>query len=167
MIERGLYYTTTSFQKMIQSVGGTWNDTKHRPIVCLIKSSEHDQLYWAIPMGKLNHRDAQQQKRLSFYLNLPERDIRSCYYHIGRTTAKSIFFISDAIPITEKYIDDIHVGFDKQHYIIKNPKLTSELERKLLRILSMENSKNNSFRQHITDVKHYLLSELNSTATSE
>lgn len=167
MIERGLYYATTSFQKMIQSVGGTWNDTKHRPIVCLIKSSEHDQLYWAIPMGKLNHRDAQQQKRLEFYLNLPERDIRSCYYHIGRTTTKSIFFISDAIPITDKYIDGVHVGADKQHYVIKNPKLTAELERKLLRILSVENSKNNSFRQHITDVKNYLLSELNSTSTSE
>lgn len=101
MIERGLYYATTSFQKMIPSVGGTWNDTKHRPIVCLMKSNEHDQLYWAIPIGKLNHRDSRQQERLNFYLNLPERDIRSCYYHIGRTTAKSIFFISDAIPITD------------------------------------------------------------------
>ena len=40
-------------------------------------------------------------------------------------------------------------------------------ERKLLRILSVENSKNNSFRQHITDVKNYLLSELNATNTSE
>ncbi len=118
MIERGLYYATTSFQKMIQSVGGTWNDTKHRPIVYLIKSSEHDQLYWAIP-------------------------------------------------ITDKYIDGVHVGADKQHYIIKNPMLAAELERKLLRILSVENSKNNSFRQHITDVKNYLLSELNSTSISE
>lgn len=165
MIERGLYYATSSFQKMIQSAGGTWNDTKHRPIVCLIKSREHNRLYWAIPMGKLNHRNLQQQKRLNFYLNLPERDIRSCYYHIGRTTAKSIFFISDAIPITDKYIDGVHVGADNQHYIIKNPKLISELERKLLRILSMEHSKNNYFRQHITDVKNYLLSELNSIDT--
>jgi len=59
------------------------------------------------------------------------------------------------------------VGADKQHYIIKNPKLVAELERKLLRILSVENSKNNSFRQHITNIKNYLLSELNSTSTSE
>ena len=53
-----------------------------RPIVCLIKSKEHDGLYWAIPMGKLNHRDDAGQKRFDFYLTLPERDIRSCYYHI-------------------------------------------------------------------------------------
>lgn len=167
MIERGLYYAAASFQKMIRSAGGTWNDTKHRPIVCLIRSNEHDQLYWAIPMGKLNHRDLKQQKRPDLYLNLPAHDIRSCYYHIGRTTARSIFFISDAIPITDKYIDGIHVGADKKHYIIKNPNLISELERKLFRILSIENAKNNGFRQHITDVKDHLLAELNSTSISK
>lgn len=167
MTERGLYYATTNFGHMIQSVGGIWNDTKHRPIVCLIRSSENENLYWAIPMGKLNHRDIKQQKRLEYYLNLPERDIRSCYYHIGRTTTKSIFFISDTIPITDKYIDGVHVGADNQHYIIKNPKLVAELERKLFRILSVENSRNNSFRQHITDVKKHLLEELSCTNTLE
>lgn len=146
MIERGLYYATPEFSKMIQSVGGTWNDTKHRPMVCLIKSSEHPDLYWAIPMGKLNHRNQAQQQRLDFYLNLPERDIRSCYYHIGRTSSQSIFFISDAIPITDKYIDGVHVGGDQKHYIIKNKKLIAELERKLFRILSLENSRKNHFR---------------------
>lgn len=160
MIERGLYYPTVEFSDMIRSVGGTWNDTKHRPIVCLIKSSEDDNLYWAIPMGKFNHRDIKQQERLKRYLSLPERDIRSCYYHIGRTTTQSIFFISDAIPITDKYIAEVHVGADKKHYVIKNPNLIKELERKLFRILSIENSQNNKFRQHITDVKKYLLAEL-------
>ncbi|MBD5392751.1 MAG: hypothetical protein HDR71_00465 [Lachnospiraceae bacterium] len=52
MVERGLYYAAADFAQMIKNNGGTWNDTKHRPIVCLIKSKEHDRLYWAIPMGK-------------------------------------------------------------------------------------------------------------------
>lgn len=160
MIERGLYYANAAFSEMIRSLGGEWNDTKHRPIVCLLKSSEHDDLYWAIPMGKLNHRDEAQQNRLNFFLNLPDRDIRSCYYHIGRTTTKSIFFVSDAIPITDRYIDSVHVGADEKHYIIKNPNLIAELERKLKRILSLENSRHNHFRQHITDVKDHLLKEL-------
>ena len=160
MIEKGLYYATTEFADMIRSVGGTWNDTKHRPIVCLIKSSDDPDLYWAIPMGKLNHRDQKQRERLNRFLSYPSRDIRSCYYHIGRTTSQSIFFISDAIPITDKYISEEHVGADQKHYIIKNKKLISELERKLFRILSVENSKNNYFRQHITDVKKHLLEEL-------
>ena len=160
MIERGLYYATSEFQKMIQTVGGEWNDNKHRPIVCLIKSTEDPDLFWAIPMGKLNHRDEEKKRRIQKYLDCDEKDIRSCYYHIGRTTTKSIFFISDAIPITDKYIEGVHVGGDNVHYVIKNPKLISELERKLRRILSVENSKKNSFRQHITDVKKYLLNEL-------
>lgn len=162
MKERGLYYATPELAQMIQSAGGIWNDTKHRPIVCLVKSSEHSDIYWAIPMGKLNHRNPAQRQRLNFYMNLPDRDIRSCYYHIGRTSSQSIFFISDTIPITEKYIAEIHVGKDQKHYIIKNKKLIAELERKLFRILSLENSSKNHFRQHITDVKNFLLSELQS-----
>lgn len=112
-------------------------------------------------MGNYKHRTKEQQERIQMYLNFPENDIRSCYYHLGRTTAKSIFFISDAIPIIDKYIDEEHVGADKKHFIIKNSKLSSELERKLFRILSIENSKPNSFRQHITDVYNYLEIELN------
>ena len=160
MIERGLYYTNTDFAKMIQSVGGEWNDTKHRPVVCLIKSKENANLYWAIPMGNYNHRTESQKQRLDYYLNLPEKDIRSCYYHVGRTTAQSIFFISAAIPITDKYLAEEHKGADNNHFVIKNKKLIAELERKLFRILSVENSNNNHFRQHITDVKKYLLDEL-------
>lgn len=97
MIERGLYYATQDFSNLIRSVGGEWNDTKHRPIVCLIKSKEHDDLFWAIPMGNWNHRTPQQQARIQSFLNLPSNDIRSCYYHLGRTTTRSIFFISDAM----------------------------------------------------------------------
>ncbi len=160
MIERGLYYTTVDFANLIRSIGGVWEDTKRRPIVCLIKSVENEHLYWAIPMGKYNHRNETQKERLHYFLNLPQRDIRSCYYHVGRTTTRSIFFISDAVPITDKYIESPHVGADRKHFIIKNPNLISELERKLYRILSIENSKNNFFRQHITDIKKNLLAEL-------
>ena len=166
MIERGLYYTTDEFAQMIRTVGGEWNDTKHRPIVCLVKSKECNDLFWAIPMGKYSHRDDKQKQRLEFYLNLPKTDIRSCYYHVGRTTTRSIFFISDAIPITEKYISATHNGADKKHFIIKNPNLISELERKLFRILSFENSSHNCFRQHITDVKVFLLNELQDNSQS-
>lgn len=164
MIERGLYYATEDYGRFVRNTGGEWADSKHRPIVCLLKAAESDDLYWAIPMGKLNHRNAEQKKRLNFYLNLPSRDIRSCYYHVGRTSSKSIFFISDAVPITDKYIDSIHVGGDGKHYIIKNPKLIQELERKLFRILAFENVKNDSFRQHITSLKRRLLAELESDA---
>ena len=160
MIERGLYYATSDFATLVRSVGGEWNDTKHRPIVCLIKSKENEHLYWAIPMGNLKHRTEDQKERINRYLSYPNHDIRSCFYHIGRTTNRSIFFISDAIPIIDKYIDGEHVGSDNRHFIIKNPDLIAELERKLFRILAVENSDNNHFRQRITDVKKKLLTEL-------
>lgn len=160
MIERGLYYANADFSALIKSAGGEWNDTKHRPIVCLINSTENKNLFWAIPMGNLNHRTKEQQKRIMYYMNLPVSDIRSCFYHIGRTTNRSIFFISDTIPITDKYIESEHVGANNLHYVIKNQKLTAELERKLFRILSVENADKNHFRQHITSVKVKLLEEL-------
>lgn len=159
MVERGLYYADNTFFELIRSVGGEWNDTKHRPMVCLIKSSECDDIYWAIPMGNCAHRSPDKLERIQRFIDLPDSDIRSCYYHIGRTTAKSIFFISDAVPITEKYISSTHTGFNGEHYVIKNPNLIAELERKLKRILSFENARPNSYRQHITDIKIYLMNE--------
>ena len=159
MIEKGLYYVDKSLIDIIHSVGGEWNDKKHRPVICLLKCRENSSIYWAVPMGKLNHRNTEQIERLHKYMDLPEKDLRSCYYHIGRTTSQSIFFISDAIPITEKYISEEHLGADKKHFIVKNPNLISELERKLQRILAFENSKPNYFRQHITDIKNYLINE--------
>lgn len=167
MIERGIYYATPEFGELIKKLGGEWADPKHRPIVCLIKSSEANDLYWAIPMGKLNHRNNEQKKRLYKYLSYPDKDIRSCYYHVGRTSSKSIFFISDAVPITDKYIDTIHAGSDGKHFVIKNPNLIKELERKLFRILSVENSSPDSFRQHISTAKNYLIKELSHDADDE
>ena len=60
---------------------------------------------------------------------------------------------------------DFLVQADK--HIIKNKKLIAELERKLFRILSVENSSQNSFRQKITAVKKHLIAELDSYDTTE
>lgn len=158
MIQNGMYYMTDKYKELVCSLGGEWNDRKKRPIVCLLQSTENPNLYWAIPVGKVNHRDEAALDRINTYMSY--RDIRECFYHIGRTTNKSIFFISDAVPITTKYILEEHLGSDKHHYILKNSKLISALEKKLKRILSWENANRNYFRQHITDIKEYLLKEL-------
>ena len=161
MKERGMYFGKDSIYQKIREVGGVWNDNKQRPIVCLIKSTEHDSLYWAIPVGNWKHRNNEAQQRIISYMNRSKRDIASCFYHVGNTTTKSIFFISDVIPITENYIEREYVQYNGiTQYVIKNKKLLSELERKLFRILAFENSKPNYFRQHITDLKNNLLKEL-------
>ena len=160
MEQNGMYYITEELKEIIRSVGGEWNDKKKRPVVCLIPSSESENIYWAIPVGKVNHRDVDGIERINSYLKRDKRDLRSCFYHIGRTTNKSIFFITDAIPITKKYILEEHLGANLQPFVIKNPNLIKALNYKLKRILMFENEKPNYFRQHITDVKNYLLEEL-------
>lgn len=161
MIGHALYFGKKEFYDIIRNVGGVWNDSKERPLVCLLKLSENDNIYWAIPMGNLDHRDENAKRRIEKFLSYTNKDIRSCFYHIGRTDVYSIFFISDAVPITDKYIERIYIGkYTGKQYVIKNKNLIFELERKLKRILSWENSRPNYFRQHITDIKNYLVKEL-------
>jgi hypothetical protein len=158
MIQNGMYYVTDEYKELVKSIGGQWNDTKKRPMACVLQSTENPDIFWAIPVGKVNHRDEQALNRIRIFMEY--RDIRGSYYHIGRTTNKSIFFISDAVPITDKYILEPHYDINKKPYVIKNPKLLLELNKKLKRILNWENSRPNYFRQHMTDVKKYLLEEL-------
>jgi hypothetical protein len=165
MNTNSLYILKSEYYDAIRTIGGNWNDVKDRPVVCLIQSSENKDLYWAIPMGNYNHRDSAGKARLDSYINLPKRDIRSCYYHIGRTTVKSIFFISRAIPVTTKYIEREYFGFDNLPYSISNPKLVEALTYKLNRILKYEYNKPNYFNQHITDMKNFLIQELNNTTS--
>lgn len=160
MINNGMYFGKGDIYNIIRSLGGTWNDSKERPIVCLLEIDDTG-LFWAIPVGNWDHRNDNAQKRIKSYLNLPDSNIGSCYYHLGKTTDKSIFFISDVIPISKKYIDREYLGKNKSIYIIKNKKLISELQRKLRRILYYEDKTPNCFRQHITDVKNYLINEMN------
>ncbi len=163
MKEHALYFAKSEFYELIRNLGGLWNDAKERPLVCLIKSTENDNLYWAIPIGNYEHRNQEAKSRIQNYINKNKKSIPSCFYHIGNTNEKSIFFISDVIPITDKYIEREYLTKNKSVYIIKNKKLLKELEYKLSRILSLENANPNYFRQHITDIKEYLIKELNSS----
>ncbi len=161
MKENAIYFAKNDFYNIIKENGGEWNDTKKRPVVCLFQDKNNSGLYWAIPMGAWNHRSDAAKGRIESYINLPESNLASCYYHVGNTTQKSIFFISDAFPITEKYIEREYTGYTSEPYVIKNPNLISELHRKLNRILYFESSTPNYFRQHITDVKNALICDLN------
>jgi hypothetical protein len=168
IVEKGMYFAKNEFYQIIKSLGGEWNDTKFRPIVTLMQSSDNPEIYWAIPMGNLDHRNKNQQQRLQKFLSRKEHDISSCYYHVGKTDKDSIFFISDVVPITIKYIEREYLVGPKnnnKHYVIKNPKLISELERKVGRIVRFEKNYTKSkgkpkFRQRFLDIYNYLEQEL-------
>ena len=161
MIKNGMYFAKQEIYDLIRSLGGEWNDSKERPLLCVIKSKEIEGLYYAVPLGNYEHRSQHAKDRIQHYLDLPESRIESCYYHIGNTTVKSIFFISDVIPITDKYIEREYKNYyTNQIHKIKNKTLIMELERKVARILAWENGSPNYFRQHITDIKNALIEEL-------
>ena len=158
---RTLFFAKADIYNVIRNVGGQWNDSKERPLVCCFQSIENPDLYYAIPIGNYAHRTPEAIARINSYISRDDSDIASCFYHIGNTDIKSIFFISDVIPITDKYFDRDYLNkYSNQVQEIKNQVLISELERKLNRILAYEKGRPNYFRQHITDVKEYLLNEL-------
>ncbi len=167
MDEHGMYFGKNELYNIIRSCGGTWNDSKKRPIICIMKSIECDGLYWAIPVGNYEHRDDKAKQRIQKYLNFDKKDIRSCFYHIGNTNEKSIFFISDVIPFTDSYIDREYLNKSGRIHIVKNKVLLSALKYKLGRILEFENRKPNYFRQNITSVKEYMIYEIKSTKPDE
>lgn len=161
MQDNAVYFGKNDFYNIIKRIGGQWNDSKERPIVCLMKLSENDNIYWAVPVGNWNHRTEEGKARINKFINYNLNDIRSCYYHLGNIdTVTSIFFISDIVPITEIYLEREYLGtFTNKIYVIKNKVLIAELTRKVQRILAWENSSPNSFRQHITDIKNHLIEE--------
>ena len=161
MIKNSMYFARREIYDLIRSLGGQWNDSKERPIVCIFESNEHKGLYYAVPVGNYEHRDNKAKERIQRYLDLPKDRIESCFYHVGNTTVKSIFFLSDVIPIIDKYIDREYKNYySNKIHEIKNKELIAELERKLKRILAWEKGKPNYFRQHITDAKNELIKEL-------
>lgn len=166
--EKGMYFAKNDLYQIVRNVGGQWNDTKFRPIVTLIKSSDNPDIYWAIPMGDYSHRDEAAQQRMERYWNMPSEKIDSCFYHKGRTNKQSIFFVSKVIPITKKYIEREFLIGEKsknQQLVIKNKNLIAELERKVKRIIAYEKDYvkvkgKPRFEQRLLDVYDYLQNEL-------
>ncbi|MCL2054546.1 MAG: hypothetical protein FWG90_08985 [Oscillospiraceae bacterium] len=160
ILKNGIYFVG-GVKDVILSVGGKFDDFKERPIVTLLQSQDDSDIFWAVPIGDLSHRNEESRNRINKYLKYPFEDIRSCFYHIGKTNKESLFFLSDTFPITADYILREYRVFNSQHYVIKNKQLIYDLERKLKRILSYEQSKIKQtgdffFRQNIFGLYDYI-----------
>ena len=164
MVEHGLYILKQDFFNLVQSLGGDCDistGTK-RPIYCCLKDDKIDGLFWAIPTTDIAHRNQKQVDKCNYYISLNENDMRSCYYHIAKTTVEAIYKISSCFPIIEKYVDyefktsGVHVVMQRKNDII-------EIERKLRRILAFEFRQPNYFLKRITDVRNHLIGEFSSS----
>ena len=161
MIENGLYVVKRDILNVITSLGGDCdiNSGDKRPVFCCVKDNKIDGLYWAIPTSDISHRNESQIEYYNMCMQCNDRDLRSCYYHIVRGSKTALYKISSCYPITDKYIDHEYT-VNKTHVVIQNKEDIFEINRKFRRIISMENKKPNYFKQHITDIKNYLIKEM-------
>lgn len=163
MIENGLYVIKRELLEIINNLGGDCDivNGNKRPVFCCLKDNKVDGLYWAIPTSDLSHRDDGQKEYYEFCLECPDNDLRSCYYHIAKTTKDALYKISSCYPVTEKYIDHPFIT-NNVHVIMQKQDDIDEIRRKFKRILAMEFRKINYFPQHISDIRSYLIKELKS-----
>nr|DAJ60352.1 MAG TPA: hypothetical protein [Caudoviricetes sp.]DAZ74995.1 MAG TPA: hypothetical protein [Caudoviricetes sp.] len=161
MTENGLYVVKRDILNVITSLGGDCdiNSGDKRPVFCCVKDNKIEGLYWAIPTSDISHRNKAQIEYYNMCMQCDDKDLRSCYYHIVQSNRTALYKISSCYPITNKYIDHEYT-VNKIHVVIQKKKDIFEINRKFRRIISMENRKPNYFRQHITDVKNYLIREL-------
>lgn len=107
-MKEGFYYIIKDcFFEKFSAQGSTFKDNKNqtRPTYCCFEDKIHKGLFWAVPTSSIDFKNTKRLERINQYLNYPEKDIRSCYYHIGYTNKKALFCISSAFPVTEKYIE--------------------------------------------------------------
>ena len=67
MIKNSMYFAKREIYDLIRSLGGQWNDSKERPIVCIFESTEQEGLYYAVPVGNYEHRNEKAKERIQRY----------------------------------------------------------------------------------------------------
>lgn len=159
MIENGFYKIKTQYLDLIERLGGTYRDNKERPVLCCIEDKYINGLFYAIPTSDLSHRNDHQIEKIERLVGLPDRDIRSSWYHIGHTNKPAIYKISNCLPLSNKYIDCEYISKGK-HLILADKKEIAIIRRKLARILFAESKNHNKFEQHITDIRNYVVGEM-------
>lgn len=165
IVEHGLYIIKNEYSAIVRSVNGDFDfaDGSKRPVYCCIQDNQIAGLYWMIPTTDLGHRSADQTEKYNRFLELPDDDLRSCYYHLGKTTRPAVFKISSCYPIIDKYVDHEFTSCGK-HVVMRRAETVKEIERKLKRILAFESRRPNYFPQHITDLKSEMLKQLSADA---
>ena len=155
----GFYKLSPKYANLVKQVGGLCRDDKVRPVYCCIQDKDYPQIYWAIPTSRISNRPTEQLDRINILCALPDRDIRSCYYHIGHTNHPAIFKISNVLPVTDACIDGEYTSQGK-HLVLRDKKLITEITRKLSRILFDESRHPDKYEQRISSTCAFLKGEM-------
>jgi hypothetical protein len=128
-------------------------------VYCCLQDRDNPGIYWAIPASDASHRTREQLARIQRLCDLPERDIRSCFYHIGHTNRPAIFKISNVLPVTESHIDGEYIS-QGVHLMMKSKSQIAAITRKLKRILFDEHLHPDKYEQHITTIYAHISAAL-------
>jgi hypothetical protein len=159
MKQTGFYKLSQAYIDLIAKLGGIYKDSKERPVYCCLQDRKNPDIYWAIPTGDVSHRTPEQIERVRKYCELPERDIRSCFYYIGHTNRPAIFKISNVLPVTENDLAGEYIS-QGNHLMLKSKTQIDAITRKLSRILFDEQRHPNKYEQHITSIYNHLVEML-------
>jgi len=159
----GFYKLTSDYFEVIKKVGGVYRDSKERPTYCCIQDQKNPDVYWAIPTSNISHRPQEQLDRIKRLCALPDRDIRSCYYHLGHTNRPAIFRVSSVLPVADRYIEGEYTS-QGAHLVLRDKKLIADIERKLSRILFDESRHPDKYEQRITSIYTFIANEVINTA---
>ena len=159
MKEHCFYIIKDEFFDKFEKEGSTfeYNKSNSRPTFCCFEDKIHKGLFWAIPAGRAQGKNIERIRRFMSYDF--ETDIRASYYYLGYTNQKAIFYISSAFPVTEKYILRAYT-VQNSPLEIKRISVLSEIEKRMLKILTYENHNPNVLETHISNIKKVLLEEL-------
>ncbi|MCL2398012.1 MAG: hypothetical protein FWC93_08115 [Defluviitaleaceae bacterium] len=151
----GFYKLSQEYIDLVRELGGKYQDNKERPVYCCLQDKDCPDIYWAIPTSNISHRPTEQLDRIKRLCDLPNRDIRSCYYHIGHTNRPAIYRISSVLPVTKAYIEGEYMS-QGIHLLLRDKRLIAEITRKLSRILFDESRHPNKYEQHISSIYAFL-----------
>ena len=159
MVENGVYIIKESYFIKFEKLGSRFKDNKsgRRPTFCCIQDKFHKEIFWAIPTSKITN--DKNMKRIEEYVNAKTSNIKSSFYHIGKTNRPCIFCISSCFPIIDDYIEREYT-INGKHLIINNNNQNKIVKTKLKRILKAENMNPNRFETKISMIKQVLLKEL-------
>ena len=160
MIENGVYIIKEEYFNKFSKIGSIfkYNKSGNKPTFCCIEDKFNKNLFWAIPTSKIT--EDKNMKRIMNFVNSPSSNIKSSFYHIGKTNVPCIFCISSCFPIIDKYIEREYLVKGKP-LILNNKEQSNIIRTKFRRIIQIENNNPNLFEQRITDIKTILIKELN------
>ena len=151
----GIYILDSSYYDLIKDIGVPWNDPFIHPVFCFKQLLESEDIYWMFPLTSFKEyvEEGNYSDKVLEYIQKPESDIQSCFYHIAKTNRRSIFLISEALPVPKDFIKSRYRGFSE----VKNKSALFEIDRKFDRILKFERTTPNFTKTHITDTFEYMI----------